>query len=75
MFNLYQQTILAAGALLGADNPDFNPALFPNMESIRIYINDKYNIEVTKGMKWDVVLEEVRNGIAKKRFNRAETVI
>lgn len=51
MFNLYQQTILAVGALLGTDNSDFNPALFPNMESIRIYINDKYDIEVTKGME------------------------
>lgn len=74
MFNTHQQTILTIGAILGADNKDFDPALFQNMDSIAIYINDRYDIKIIKGMAWDMVLEEVRNGIAKRQFDRAQVI-
>ena len=75
MDNGSQFIMLSVGILLGQDDPNLDMNTFKDLEELRNFLNNKYGINIMRGMTWDDVLTEVKDGIAKKRFNDAMAIV
>jgi len=70
-----QFTMLSIGIMLGQDDSQLDMSKFKNLEELRIFLNNKYNINILRGMTWPDVLKEVKSGISNKRYNDAIGIV
>ncbi len=70
-----QLLIITVGYLLGKDSGELHMENFNDMEHLRLYLNTRYDISISKGMQWEDVVAELKAGIDAKRFENAGSCI
>jgi len=55
-----QLNLLRIGVIIKTRDPDINMDDFKNMEELRIYLNNKFNINIIFGMYLSQVLKEIQ---------------
>lgn len=70
-----QFKMLSIGIMLGQNDSQLDMSKFKNLEELRVFLNNKYNINIECGMVWHDVLKEIESGIAVKCFNDAMGIV